>query len=96
MHNRALLLQQPRRNSYGIRVHLTYPDMFAMSPLTAATRNIHNSTCCEWVGTSKEDSTRTVDDGGEMVQPRVVLAAGSRSQRPQNSRERRHKCLWIA
>ena len=48
MHNRALLLQQPRRNSYGIRVQLTYPDMFAMSPPTAATGNIHNSTCCEW------------------------------------------------
>jgi hypothetical protein len=48
MHNRALLLQQPRRNSYGIRVHLTCPGVFARSPPTAAVGNIRNSTCCEW------------------------------------------------
>ncbi len=32
VHNRALLLQQPRRNSYGNRVHPTCPGVFAMSP----------------------------------------------------------------
>ncbi len=62
MHNRALLLHQPRRNSYGNRVHLTCPGVFAMSLPTAAARNIHNSTCCEW-DHSREDTTRAVDDG---------------------------------
>ncbi len=72
MHNRALLLQQPRRNSYCICLHPTCPGVIAMSPPTAAAGNIHNSTCCEW-DHSREDTTRAVDDGGEMVRPRVCV-----------------------
>ena len=63
MHNRALLLQQPRRNSYGIRVHLTCPGVFARVTAHSSRRKYTQQYVLR-VGPSEEDSTRTVDDGG--------------------------------